>query len=157
MPKITPFLWFDHQAEEAVNFYTSLFKNSKIISSSRFPDARPEAQGSILSITFTIDGLEMTAFNGGPYDQFNNSISLFVNCDNQEEVDRLWAALSEGGEEQQCGWVKDRYGLVWQIVPTLLMKLMGDPDPVKAQRVTAAMLKMVKLDCALLQQAYDQA
>lgn len=155
MQKITPFLWFDDQAEEAVNFYTSVFNNSKIGEVRRFGDDVPGPKGKVMTLSFVLDGQEFMALNGGPEFKFTEAISLFVNCETQEEVDRLWYTLSAGGEESQCGWLKDKYGLSWQIVPTILDKLMSDPDPVKASRVTQAMLKMSKLDIQALQQAYD--
>jgi predicted 3-demethylubiquinone-9 3-methyltransferase (glyoxalase superfamily) len=154
MNKIYPFLWFDNQAEEAVTFYTSVFKNSKIGAVSRYGDAGPGPAGSVMVIEFEIEGQKFTALNGGPIFTFTPAISFFVNCESQEEVDHLWEELSQGGEKGQCGWLKDKYGLSWQIVPSILGKLMSDPDPEKAGRVTAAMLKMTKLDIAELQRAY---
>jgi len=150
MKKITPFLWFDDQAEEAMNFYVSIFKNSKVLSVS------PGPSGTAFSVSFVLDGQEFTALNGGPQFKFTEAISLSVNCETQAEVDELWEKLSAGGEQVQCGWLKDKYGLSWQIVPTALGKLLGDPDPVKSQRVMQAMLKMKKIEIADLQQAYDQ-
>ena len=141
MNKIFPFLWFDHQAEEAVTFYTSIFKNSKIGSVSRYGDAGPGPKGSVMVMEFELEGQKFTALNGGPVFTFTPAISFFVNCESQEEVDHLWEKLSEGGEKGQCGWLKDKYGLSWQIVPTILGQLMGDPDPEKAGRVTQAMLE----------------
>jgi predicted 3-demethylubiquinone-9 3-methyltransferase (glyoxalase superfamily) len=155
MSKITPFLWFDNQAEEAVNLYTSIFKNSKIKEVSRYGEAGPGPAGSVMVVNFELDGQEFTALNGGPVFKFNEAVSFVVNCETQEEVDYLWEKLTEGGEEVQCGWLKDKFGLSWQIVPTKLGELMGDPDPVKAQRVTQAMLKMIKLDITALQRAYE--
>ena len=155
MRKITPCLWFDNQAEEATNFYVSLFKNSQVLSVSRFGEGGPGPAGTVMTTTFEIDGQELMALNGGPYFKFTEAISLFVNCETQEEVDRLWAALTDGGEESQCGWLKDRYGLSWQIVPTALGEMLGDPDPEKSQRVMQAMLKMRKIIVADLQKAYD--
>jgi predicted 3-demethylubiquinone-9 3-methyltransferase (glyoxalase superfamily) len=157
MHKITPFLWFDDQAEEAVNFYTSVFKNSKIGEVRRFGDDVPGPKGKVLTMTFELDGQEFMALNGGPQFKFTEAISLFVNCETQEEIDRLWYTLSEGGEESMCGWLKDKYGLSWQIVPTILDKLMSDPNPAKANAATQAMLKMQKLDIQALLDAYDQA
>jgi predicted 3-demethylubiquinone-9 3-methyltransferase (glyoxalase superfamily) len=154
MQKITPYLWFDDNAEEAVNFYVSVFKNSKINSVSRYGDVGPGKPGKVMIIAFELEGLEFVALNGGPQFKFTEAISLFVNCATQVEVDNLWEKLSAGGEEQQCGWLKDKYGLSWQIIPQALMDLMGDKDPAKAQRVTEAMLKMVKIDIAALQRAY---
>lgn len=157
MNKITPFLWFDDQAEEAVNFYTSVFNNSKIGEVRRFGDDVPGPKGKVLTMTFELDGQEFMALNGGPHFKFNEALSLFVNCETQEEVDRLWYTLSEGGEESMCGWLKDKYGLSWQIVPSILDKLMSDPNPAKANAATQAMLKMKKLDIQALQDAYDGA
>ncbi|MBI2757995.1 MAG: VOC family protein [Chloroflexi bacterium] len=150
MKKITPFLWFDTQAEEATNFYASIFKNSKIVSISREPN------GKAMSVVFELEGQELTAYNAGPEFKFTEAISFFVNCETQQEVDELWEKLSEGGEEGRCGWLKDKYGLSWQIIPTALGELMGDKDPQKAQRVMQAMLKMNKIVIADLKQAYDQ-
>jgi predicted 3-demethylubiquinone-9 3-methyltransferase (glyoxalase superfamily) len=154
MSKIFPFLWFDHQAEEAVMFYTSIFRNSKIGSVSRYGDAGPGPKGSVMVMEFELDGQKFTALNGGPIFKFTPAISFFVNCESQDEVDHYWEALSEEGEKGQCGWLTDKYGLSWQIVPTALGQLMGDPDPEKAGRVTEAMLKMTKIDIAELQRAY---
>ena len=155
MHKIFPFLWFDDQAEEAVTLYTSIFKNSKIGSISRYGDAGPGPKGSVMVMEFELEGQKFTALNGGPIFKFTPAISFFVNCESQEELDHYWEALSEGGEKGQCGWLTDKYGLSWQIVPTALGQLMGDPDPEKAGRVTEAMLKMTKLDIAELQRAYQ--
>ncbi|HWK05149.1 MAG TPA: VOC family protein [Puia sp.] len=155
MQKITTFLWFDNNAEEAMNFYTSLFKNSKILNVTRNGDAGPGPKGSVLTATFQLEGQQFMALNGGPIFKFTEAISLFVSCETQQEVDTLWEQLSEGGAKSQCGWLKDRFGLSWQIIPTALGKLMNDPDPVKAQRVMMAMLKMTKIDVAGLQKAYD--
>ena len=155
MNKIFPFLWFDHQAEEAVMLYTSIFKNSKIGSVSRYGDAGPGPKGSVMVMEFELEGQKFSALNGGPVFTFTPAISFFVNCESQEELDHLWEKLSEGGEKGQCGWLTDKYGLSWQIVPTALGQLMGDPDPEKAGRVTQAMLKMTKLDIAELQRAYQ--
>ena len=150
MNKITPFLWFDTQAEEAMNFYVSVFKNSKAGSVSRGPD------GNALSVSFNLAGQDFMAINAGPQFKFNESISFFVNCETQEEVDYFWEKLTaDGGEESMCGWLKDKYGLSWQIIPSALGELMGDPDLVKAQRVVQAMLKMQKIIIADLQRAYD--
>lgn len=156
MQKITPFLWFDDQAEEAVKLYTSIFKNSSIGAISHYGENTPGQPGTVMSVMFQLNGQDFMALNGGPIFHFTEAISFFVNCETQAEVDELWEKLSEGGEKSQCGWLKDRYGVSWQIVPTILGKLMQDSDPVKAQRVTQAMLKMTKLDIAKLQQAYDQ-
>jgi len=153
--KITPFLWFDSSAEEAANLYVSVFKNSKVTSVSRYGEAGPGPKGSAMSVTFQIDGQEFMALNGGPLFKFTEAISLFVNCETQDEIDRLWSKLSDGGEPGQCGWLRDKFGLSWQIVPNVLGELMGDPDPEKSKRVTQAMLKMGKLDIAGLRRAYD--
>ncbi len=160
MQKITPFLWFDDQAEEAANFYVSLFPDAKIGHVARYDAAgakvsgRPE--GSAMTVSFSLAGQNFIALNGGPIYKFSEAVSFMVNCETQEEVDKLWTALTaDGGEESQCGWLKDRFGLSWQIVPTLLSTLLGDKDPVKAQRVMQAMLSMKKIECAALQRAYD--
>ena len=151
MKKITPFLWFDTQAEDAMNFYVSIFKNSKVLG------VTPGPNGIASSVNFELEGQEFIGFNAGPEFKFNESISFFVDCKNQEEVDELWSKLlADGGEESQCGWLKDKYGLSWQIIPSALGELMGDKDPVKAKRVMDAMLKMHKIEIALLKQAYDQ-
>jgi predicted 3-demethylubiquinone-9 3-methyltransferase (glyoxalase superfamily) len=149
MKKITPFLWFDDQAEEAMNFYVSIFKNSKVL------NVAPGPNGKAFTVSFELDGQEFTALNAGPEFKFTEAISFFVNCEDQQEVDELWEKLTAGGEESQCGWLKDKYGLSWQIVPTALGRLLGDPDPAKAQRVMQAMLKMRKIDIAGLKQAYE--
>lgn len=154
-PKITPFLWFDNNAEEAMHFYTSIFKNSEILSVSRYGEGAPVQAGTVMTCTFILDGQTFTALNGGPHFKFTEAISFYVNCETQEEVDELWEKLTEGGEESQCGWLKDKYGLSWQIIPTALVKLMGDPDPEKSRRVTEAMLQMHKIDIEKLQQAYE--
>jgi len=155
MQKIVTFLWFDHQAEEAANFYTSLFNDSKVTSVARYGKGGPGTEGSVMTVNFRLEGQEFIALNGGPHFKFTEAISLFVNCETQEEVDRLWARLTEGGEEGPCGWLKDKYGLSWQIVPTALMELMRDPDPEKAARVTQAMLRMKKIDTDALRRAYE--
>ena len=152
MQKIVPFLWFDTQAEDAAHFYVSVFKNSSIESVSRFTNEEGLAQ--VMSVTFMLDGHEYNALNGGPVFTFSPAISFFVNCEDQAEVDRLWNQLSDGGEQQQCGWLKDKYGISWQIIPTVLGELLGDEDPVKAQNVMEAMLTMNKIDIAELQKAY---
>ena len=150
MKKITPFLWFDTQAEEAMNFYVSVFKNSKVGSVSRGPD------GKAFSVTFELDGQEIMGLNAGPQHKFNDAVSFFVNCENQKEVDEYWNQLiADGGEEGPCGWCKDKFGLSWQIIPKQLGELMGDPNPTKAQNVVQAMLKMHKIIVADLQKAYD--
>ena len=156
MQKITPFLWFDDQAEEAMNFYVSIFKNSKVISTTRYGDEGPGPTGAVMTATFQLDGQEFIALNGGPEFKFTEAISFFVNCETQEEVDGLWDKLSEGGEEGRCGWLKDKYGLSWQIVPTVLGELLNDTDPAKSQRVMKAMLQMNKIDIAGLKRAYKQ-
>jgi predicted 3-demethylubiquinone-9 3-methyltransferase (glyoxalase superfamily) len=155
MQKITPFLWFDDQAEEAVNFYTSIFKNSRIGSISRYGEEGPGGKGKVMTATFQLDGQEFMALNGGPVFTFSPAVSFFVNCETQEEVDELWERLSEGGEKGQCGWLKDKFGVSWQIVPTILGELLNDPDAEKASRVTKAMLQMNKLDIKILKQAYE--
>jgi len=157
MQKITPFLWFDYQAEEAINFYTSIFKNSKIVSVSRYGEAGPGPAGSLMTATFQLEGQQFMALNGGPQFKFTEAVSFFVNCQSQAEVDYLWERLSEGGEEGQCGWLKDRYGLSWQIVPTVLGELLNNPDAEISGRVMHAMLQMRKIDIAKLQQASDGA
>jgi predicted 3-demethylubiquinone-9 3-methyltransferase (glyoxalase superfamily) len=157
MQKITQFLWFDNQAEEAMNFYVSIFKNSKIVSVSRYGEAGPGPSGTVLTGTFQLDGQEFMALNGGPEFKFTEAISLFVSCETQEEVDYFWERLSEGGEESQCGWLKDKFGLSWQIVPTALGELLGDKDPQKAGRVMQAMLQMKKINIKTLQAAYEQS
>ena len=157
MQKITPFLWFDSQAEEAARFYTSIFKNSKIVQVSRYGDAGPGPKGSVMTVAFELEGQQFTALNGGLLFKFNEAISFVVDCKSQEEVDHLWARLTDGGEEGMCGWLKDKYGVSWQIVPTALVEMLNDPDPEKAKRVTDAMLKMNKIDIQTLRQAYEQA
>jgi predicted 3-demethylubiquinone-9 3-methyltransferase (glyoxalase superfamily) len=156
MQKITPFLWFDNQAEEAMNFYVSLFKDSKILEVTRYGAAGPGPQGSVMTGTFQLNGQEFMALNGGTVFKFTEAVSFFVNCETQQEVDELWEKLTEGGEEGQCGWLKDKFGLSWQIVPALLGQLLGDRDPAKAQRVMQAMLQMRKIDTVKLMQAYQQ-
>jgi predicted 3-demethylubiquinone-9 3-methyltransferase (glyoxalase superfamily) len=154
MQKITPFLWFDTQAEEAANFYTSIFKNSKILNIDRWGDAGPGPKGDVMLVAFELEGQRFMALNGGPQYTFTPGISLFVNCETQAEVDELWGKLSAGGAEVRCGWVTDKFGLSWQIIPRALMELMGDKDPVKSQRVFKAMMGMIKIDIAGLQRAY---
>jgi predicted 3-demethylubiquinone-9 3-methyltransferase (glyoxalase superfamily) len=152
MQKITPFLWFDNQAEEAMTFYVSIFKNSKVAHASRGPD------GKAFTVSFELDGQEFMALNAGPQFKFNEAISFFVNCTTQEEVDYFWEKLTaDGGAESMCGWLKDKYGLSWQIVPTVLGEMLQDPDPAKSKRVMDAMLKMNKLDIQLLKRAYAQS
>jgi predicted 3-demethylubiquinone-9 3-methyltransferase (glyoxalase superfamily) len=155
MQKITPFLWFDGKAEEAVNFYVSIFKNSKVVKLTRFGEAGPGPKGSVMSATFQLDGQEFFALNGGPQFGFTPAISFFVNCETQEEVDELWDKLSAGGKKERCGWLKDKYGLSWQIIPSILGRLLQDKDPAKANRVMTAMLQMDKIDIKRLQQAHD--
>ena len=157
MQKITPFLWFDDKAEEAMNFYVSIFKNSKRGRVSRYGEAGPGPKGTVMVATFQLEGQEFQALNGGPQYKFTPAISLFVNCDTQQEVDALWEKLLEGGREDQCGWLTDKFGLSWQVIPTLLPKLLSDKDPKKSQSVMKAMLQMKKIDGRRLQQAYDQA
>lgn len=154
MQKITPYLWFDDQAEEAVNFYTSIFKNSKILNVSRYPEGAPGPAGKVMTATFELDGQEFMALNGGPQYKFTEAISFLVNCRTQKEVDELWEKLSDGGEEGPCGWLKDKFGVSWQIIPTALGEMLSDPNPSKAQRVMEAMLKMKKIEIPVLQQAY---
>jgi predicted 3-demethylubiquinone-9 3-methyltransferase (glyoxalase superfamily) len=155
MQKITPFLWFDGQAEEAMNFYTSIFKNSKVVSVHRHGEAGPWPKGTVMSAAFQLDGQDFMALNGGPHFTFSPAISFFVNCKTQEEVDELWDKLSAGGEKQRCGWLKDKYGVSWQIIPSALGELMNDPDPVKSARVMKAMLQMTKIDIAGLKRAHE--
>ena len=156
MQKITPFLWFDGKAEEAMNFYTSIFKHARVGDVTRYGDAGPGPKGSVMSATFELEGQEFIALNGGPMFSFTPAISFFVKCETQGEVDELWAKLSAGGRTNQCGWLQDKYGLSWQIVPTILGKLLQDKNAEKSKRVMQAMLKMTKLDIGLLQQASDQ-
>ena len=155
MQKIKPFLWFDNQAEEAVNLYTSAFPNAKIESINRYGEGSPMPEGTVMSIAFELNGQEFIALNGGPIFTFSPAISLFVNCETQEEVDSLWDKLGEGGTEMQCGWLTDRFGVTWQIVPTILPKLLGDDDEEKAGRAMEAMLQMKKLDISKLIKAFD--
>jgi predicted 3-demethylubiquinone-9 3-methyltransferase (glyoxalase superfamily) len=157
--KIIPFLWFDSQAEEAVSFYTSIFNNSKIVSITRYGEEGAEAsgrpKGTVMTVTFELKGQEFTALNGGPHFKFTEAISFVVNCESQDEVDELWEKLSEGGEKQQCGWLKDKYGVSWQIVPTVLGEMLQDKDPKKSERVMKALLQMDKIDIKTLEQAYE--
>jgi predicted 3-demethylubiquinone-9 3-methyltransferase (glyoxalase superfamily) len=155
MQKITTFLWFDDKAEEAANLYVSLFKNSKLGKVVRYPEGAPAPKGTVMTVTFELDGQEFFALNGGPHYKFTPAISLFVNCETQQEVDDLWEKLSEGGRKDRCGWLQDKYGLSWQIIPSVLGKLMHDSDPAKSKRVMQAMMQMEKLDIKKLQQAYD--
>lgn len=154
MQKIVTYLWFDNQAEEAVDFYTSLFEDSKVTEVSRYPEGAPGPAGEVMVVNFELAGQDFIALNGGPQFKFTEAVSLYVNCETQEEVDNLWNKLvADGGEEQPCGWLKDRYGLSWQIIPTSLPELLNDPDPVSARRVMEAMFKMTKIDIATLQAA----
>jgi len=159
MQKITPCLWFEDKAEEAVTFYTSIFKNSKIVNIARYGEAGAEIsgrpKGTVMTMTFQLEGQEFMALNGGPQFKFTEAISFVVNCQTQEEVDEYWEKLSDGGQEVQCGWLKDKYGLSWQIVPTILGEMLNDPDPKKAERVMKAMLQMKKIDIKGLKQAYE--
>lgn len=157
MQKISPFLWFDNQAEEAMNLYVSVFKNSRIIDVRRYPEGGPMPAGSVMGCSFVLDGLEFQALNAGPQFKFTPAISMYVNCETQAEVDELWNKLVEGGEEQPCGWLTDKFGLSWQIIPKQLGELMGDPNPAKAGAVMQAMMQMKKIDIAGLQAAYDGA
>jgi predicted 3-demethylubiquinone-9 3-methyltransferase (glyoxalase superfamily) len=156
MQKITPFLWFDNQAEEAVGFYTAIFKNSKVETITRCGDSGPGPKGSVMTIAFELDGQKFTAFNGGPVFKFTEAVSFVVNCANQQEVDEMWEKLSSGGKEIECGWLKDKYGLAWQIVPTAFIEMMQDHDVERKERVMKAMMKMKKLDIAALEAAYRQ-
>jgi predicted 3-demethylubiquinone-9 3-methyltransferase (glyoxalase superfamily) len=155
MQKITPFLWFDGNAEEAMNFYTSIFKNSKIGTVMRTGDPGPGPKGSVLTASFELEGLKFTALNGGPQHKFTEAISFYVNCASQEEVDYLWDKLSAGGKIQQCGWLKDKFGLSWQIIPQAMIEMLTDPDTAKSNRVMQAMMQMKKIDLAGLRQAYE--
>ena len=156
MQKITTFLWFDDDAEEAMKFYTSLFKNSKILSTSRYPEGSPGNAGTLMTGTFQLEGQEFMALNAGPEFKFTEAISLFVSCENQQEVDDLWNKLTaDGGEESQCGWLKDKFGLSWQIIPKQLGEMLGDKDPAKAKRALDAMLQMHKIDIKTLERARD--
>lgn len=156
MQKITPFLWFDGKAEEAMNFYTSIFKNSKVGRISRYGEGGPGPKGTVMSATFQLEGQEFIALNGGPQFTFSPAISFFVNCETQEEVDELWEKLSAGGQKERCGWLKDKYGVSWQIIPTALGRMLGDKDAEKSKRVMQAMLRMEKIEIKALQQAYEQ-
>ncbi len=153
--KITTFLWYDDDAEEAIRFYSSIFEDAQVLEETRWGEGGPVPKGTLMSARFRLAGQEFIALNGGPLFRFTEAISLFVDCADQQEVDELWEKLSAGGEPGQCGWLKDRYGLSWQVIPTALPKLLGDKDPAKARRVTEAMLQMGKIDIRRLQQAYD--
>jgi predicted 3-demethylubiquinone-9 3-methyltransferase (glyoxalase superfamily) len=160
MQRITPFLWFDDKAEEAARFYTSIFKNSKIVNVARYGDAGAEVsgrpKGTVMTVAFELEGQDFVALNGGPQFKFTEAVSFVVNCQTQDEVDEYWQELSDGGQEIQCGWLKDKYGLSWQIVPTILDEMLNDPDSKKAERVMKAMLRMKKIDIKGLKQAYEQ-
>ena len=156
MQKIVPFLWFNGYAEEAMNHYVSIFKNSKITNVSRYGEAGPGPKGSVMSCTFQLEGQDFYALNGGPMFKFSPAISLFVNCETQAEVDELWAKLSDGGKTNRCGWLDDKFGVTWQIIPTALGKYLQDKDPAKAGRVMQAMMQMTKIDIAKLKAAYEQ-
>jgi predicted 3-demethylubiquinone-9 3-methyltransferase (glyoxalase superfamily) len=153
--KIVPNLWFDTEAEEAANFYTSIFKDSEVVNVTHYGEAGPRPAGMVMTVTFRLQGQEFTALNGGPEFKFNEAISLLVNCESQDEVDEYWERLSESGEEGPCGWLKDKFGVSWQVVPTVLDVLLQDEDPEKANRVMKAMLQMGKIDIAGLQKAYE--
>ena len=160
MQKITPFLWFDNQAEEAVNFYVAIFKDSRIRSIARYEEEAAKAsgrpKGSVMTVAFELNGQEFIALNGGPLFKFTEAISFVVNCETQEEVDHFWKRLTAGGQEVQCGWLKDRFGVSWQIVPTVLGEMLQDKDPEKSRRVMAAMLKMKKINIEALKKAYSK-
>jgi predicted 3-demethylubiquinone-9 3-methyltransferase (glyoxalase superfamily) len=155
MRKITPFLWFDNQAEEAAEFYASIFKNSKLVTVTRYGDTGPGPKGSVMTAKFELDGQEFVALNGGPLFKFNESISFVVNCETQEEIDYFWKELSAGGEESRCGWLKDKFGLSWQVVPIALQEMVDAKDPARSDRVMQALMQMDKLDVAKLKQAYE--
>jgi len=154
MQKITPFLWFDGKAEEAMNFYVAIFQNSKILSITRYGEAGPGPKGTVMTAKFELDGQEFIALNGGPLFTFTEAISFVVNCETQQEVDELWEKLSEGGQKSRCGWLKDKYGLSWQVVPTALVEMLQDKDAKKSSRVMQAMLQMDKIDIETLRRAY---
>ena len=154
MQKIVPYLWFNDQAEEAMNHYTSIFPDSKVVSVSRYGDAGPGPKGTVMAATFQLAGQEFMALNGGPQFRFTEAVSLFVNCETQAEVDELWKQLAAGGRADQCGWLQDKYGLSWQIIPTALGRMLGDKDPAKVNGVMQAMLKMSKIDLEGLKRAY---
>ena len=156
MQKITPFLWFDGNAEEAMNLYVSVFKNSKVVSVTRYGEAGPGPKGTVMSATFELEGQQFYALNGGPQYKFTPAISLFVSCETQKEVDQLWDKLSANGHKDRCGWLQDKYGLSWQIIPSMLGKMLADKNPRKSQSVMKAMLQMDKIDIAKLKQAYEQ-
>ena len=155
MQKITPFLWFDNNAEEAMNFYIAIFKNSRVLKIARFTEGAPGPKGAVMTASFSLDGQEFIALNGGPTFAFSPAISFVVNCETQDEVDRFWERLSEGGEQIQCGWLKDKFGVSWQIVPIILGEMLSGSDEIRAQRVMSAMLQMKKIEIATLRKAYD--
>lgn len=154
MQKITPFLWFDNNAEQAMNFYTSIFKNSKVLTVSRYPEGSPGPAGQVMTAEFELEGQEFVLLNGGPRFQFTEAVSFVVNCETQEEVDYFWERLSEGGQKSRCGWLKDQFGLWWQVVPVILAELMGDKDPEKSKRVMQSMLSMDKIEIEPLKRAH---
>jgi predicted 3-demethylubiquinone-9 3-methyltransferase (glyoxalase superfamily) len=157
MKKITPFLWFNGNAEEAMNFYVSVFKNSKILGVTRYGDAGPGPKGTVMTANFELNGQEFVALNGGPQYTFSPAVSFVAHCESQQEVDELWSRLSEGGREDMCGWVTDKYGLTWQVVPTALIQMLNDKDARKSKSVMQAMLQMRKIDIPTLKRAYDAA
>jgi predicted 3-demethylubiquinone-9 3-methyltransferase (glyoxalase superfamily) len=157
MQKITPFLWFDGNLEEAMNFYASVFKNARIMDVARYGEGGPAPKGSVMTATFELEGQQFMGLNGGPMYKFSPAVSFFVNCETQQEIDELWEKLSEGGELERCGWLQDKFGLTWQIIPSVLGRLLTDPDAKKSSAVMQAMMQMVKLDIAGLQQAYESA
>ena len=157
MQKIIPNLWFDTESEDAANFYTSIFEDSQVLKVTHYGEAGPRRAGMVLTVTFQLEGVEFTALNGGPEFKFNEAISLLVNCESQEEVDRLWDKLSEGGEKGPCGWLKDKFGVSWQITPTVLDEMLQDEDADRANRVMKAMLQMGKIEIDVLEKAYAQA
>lgn len=155
MQKITPFLWFDKNAEEAVNYYVSLFKNSKIVAKTHYVDSGPGPKGAVMTVKFLLAGQEFVALNGGPHFTFNEATSFVVNCETQAEIDEMWSRLTAGGSESACGWLKDKFGVSWQVVPALLPELLGNADPAASQRVMAAIMKMKKLDIETLKRAHQ--
>jgi predicted 3-demethylubiquinone-9 3-methyltransferase (glyoxalase superfamily) len=157
MPKITPWLWFDTESEQAANFYISVFKNSRIVSVSHYGEAGPRPAGMVMTVAFELDGQPLVALNGGPEFTFNEAMSLQIDCETQDEVDYFWTSLTDGGEAGPCGWLKDKFGMSWQVVPRALEALLGDPDPERARRAMTAMLTMGKLDIGALQRAADGA
>ena len=157
MPRITPNLWFDTQGEEAAEFYVSIFPNSKITNVTHYTEAGPRAAGAVMTVDFVLDGQEFTAINGGPQFTFDEAVSLLINCEDQDEVDYYWEKLTDGGQEVQCGWLKDKFGLSWQVVPQGMEEILGDPDPTRGQRAMQAMFGMKKLDVAALRAAADSA